>query len=377
MLKQVQHDGKATEILLLGDLILDVPEPDHWLSGIAPITRAADVVIGHLEVPYTTSEEEMPGDVPAPGADPAHLDALARAGITAVSMAGNHMMDCGVPGLAETIAGLDRCCIVHAGAGMTLAEAREAAIIASGDGRRIALLSYNCVGPELCWAGADKPGCAYVAVAATDGGPTRPQAVLRAIDPASLAAMAADIAAARGGADLVIVALHKGITHTPARLADYERPLAEAAIRAGADIVAGHHAHIAQGIELIGGKPVFHGLGNGCVVTHALAPAQDHPARAEWAARRQAMFGFTPLPDYPLAPFHPEARNGMIGRLLWHGDGRIEIGVIPLWFEPPGRPVPAAEREGAVIDYIAGIGEAAGLPRLRFTPGERGYSVTQ
>ncbi len=50
----------AQEILLLGDLILDVPEPDNWLAGIAPLTRAADLVIGHLEVPYTTSEEEMP-----------------------------------------------------------------------------------------------------------------------------------------------------------------------------------------------------------------------------------------------------------------------------------------------------------------------------
>lgn len=352
----------ATEILLLGDLILDVPEPDHWLSGIAPITRAADVVIGHLEVPYTTSAEEMPGDVPAPGADPAHLDALARAGFTAVSMAGNHMMDCGVSGLAETIAGLERNHIAHAGAGMSLAEARAPALIVAG-ARTIALLSYNCVGPELCWAAPDKPGCAYVHVRATDGGPSRPQAELREIDPASLAAMEADIAA-RARGDLVIVALHKGITHLPARLADYERPLAAAAIRAGADAVVGHHAHIARGIELVDSKPVFHGLGNGVVVTHALAPAQDHPARAEWAQRRKRMFGFEPLPDYPLAPFHPEARNGLIGRLRWHENGRVEAGFIPIWFEPPGRPVPAAERAPEVAAYIDAIGREAGLAPL-------------
>lgn len=353
----------ATRILLLGDLILDVPEPDHWLSGIAPITRAADVVIGHLEVPYTNSEEEMPGDVPAPGADPAHLAALARAGITAVSMAGNHMMDCGVSGLAETVAGLDRNGIAHAGAGMSLAEARKPALIVA-DGRTIALLSYNCVGPELCWAGDDKPGCAYVHVRATDGGPSRPQATLRDIDPASLAAMEADIASARQQADMVVVALHKGITHTPSKLAAYERPLAQAAIRAGADAVAGHHAHIAQGIELFEGKPIFHGLGNGCVVTHALAPAQDHPARAEWVERRKRLFGFEPLPDYPLAPFHPEARNGMIGSLLWHEDGRIEPGFLPLWFEPPGRPVPAGSRGSEIASYISATGERAGLAPL-------------
>jgi poly-gamma-glutamate synthesis protein (capsule biosynthesis protein) len=349
-----------TEILLLGDLILDVPEPDHWLSAIAPITRAADVVIGHLEVPYTTSEEEMPGDVPAPGANPAHLDALARAGFTAFSMAGNHMMDCGVSGLTETIAGLDRNGIAHAGAGMSLGDARAPALIERG-GRTIALLSYNCVGPELCWASADKPGCAYVNVIAADGGPSRPQAVLRDIDPASLSAMEGDIVAAKAKADLVIVALHKGITHVPATLAEYERPLARAAIRAGADVVAGHHAHITRGIEVIDGKPVFHGLGNGCVVTYALAPAQDHPARAEWAGRRKQIFGFEPLPDYPLAPFHPDARNGMIGRIVWRQDGGIEFGFIPIWFEPPGRPVPAGSRSQEVIDYVARIGADVGL----------------
>ncbi len=363
------------EILLLGDLILDVPEPDHWLSGIAPILQGADLVIGHLEVPYTTSEEEMPGDVPAPGADPSHLDALARAGIGAVSMAGNHMMDCGVPGLLDTIAGLDRNTIAHAGAGMTLAEARRPAMHAIGN-RTLALLSYNCVGPELCWAADDAPGCAYVNVLATDGGPSRPQATLRDIDPASLAAMEADIAAARVAADGVIVALHKGVTHTPAHLAAYERSLAQAAIRAGADAVAGHHAHIAQGIEIFEGKPIFHGLGNGCVVTHALAPAQDHPARAEWAARRQKLFGFTPDPAYPLAPFHPQSVNGMIGRLLWHADGRIEAGLIPIWFEPPGRPVPAGDRAGAVLSYHLASGTTAGLPSLAAKDDGRAYMLS-
>lgn len=354
----------ATEILLLGDLILDVPDPDHWLAGIAPWTRAADVVIGHLEVPYTTSTDELKGDVPAPGADPSHLDALARAGFSAVSMAGNHMMDCGPAGLAETIAGLERNGIAHAGAGATLAEARKPAFI-DRDGRRIALLSYNCVGPELSWASNHEPGCAYVRVLATDGGPSRPQAELAEIDPTSLDAMRADIAAARTQANLVIVALHKGITHRPAELAPYERPLAHAAVEAGSDVVLGHHAHIVRGIEFHLCKPVFHGLGNGVVVTHALSPGQDHPARAEWAERRKRMFGFEPDPAYPLAPFHPEAVSGMIGRLVWHEDGRLVPGFLATWSEPPGRPVAAGSRAQAVADYVAEISAQAGLPPLR------------
>lgn len=368
-------------ILFLGDIILDVPEPDHWLSGIADVTRAADLAIGHLEVPHTLRGEEMEGDVPAPGAEPSHLAAIARANIMMLSMAGNHIADCGAIGIADTNAELDRLGIAHNGADATLALARRPAI-AARHGRRIALLSYNCVGPEIGWAGQDRAGSTYVNVLARDGGPSRPQAELDRIDPGSLMQMQTDIAGARKQADVVIVALHKGITHRPAALASYERPLAHAAVDAGADVVVGHHAHIARGIEFHRGRPIFHGLGNGCVVTHALTPAQDHPARADWAKRRKAMFGFEPDPDYTLAPFHPEAVNGLIGHCRVHADGRIETSFLPVWFEPPGRPViPSAPVAEAIADYVDRIGIAAGLPALNrlqngiligLTPGEQG-----
>ncbi len=352
------------EIALLGDVILDVPDPDHWLSGIAPLTRAADVTIAHLEVPHTRRGVELAGDVPAPGADPDHLAALARAGVTAVSMAGNHIADCGAVGIADTVAELDRLGIAHAGAGADLIAAQRPAVMAV-DGRRIVLLSFNCVGPEIAWATADRAGSAYVRIAAIDGGATRPQARLDAIDPASLADMQAMIRAQTGPDTLVVVALHKGVTHSPATLAPYERPLAQAAIDAGADVVAGHHAHIAQGIEFHRGRPIFHGLGNGVVVTHALSPAQDHTARREWAERRKTMFGFEPDPAYTLAPFHPEARHGLIGRLRWHLDGKVEAGFTPLWFEAPGRPILAQDAQGGTVArYIDAVGQRVGLAPL-------------
>lgn len=118
---------RAIDLALLGDIILDVPDPDHWIAGIAQITRAADVTIGHLEVPHTRRGTELVGDVPAPGADPDHLAALARAGIDAVSMAGNHIADCGAEGIADTCKELDRLGIAHAGAGATLVEAQRPA----------------------------------------------------------------------------------------------------------------------------------------------------------------------------------------------------------------------------------------------------------
>lgn len=359
------------DIILAGDLVLDEPDASYWLSGIAPAIRAADLAIGHLEVPHSLRGAELKGDVPAPGAPPENLAAIKEAGFDMLSLAGNHIADCGPEGIADTIAELDRLEIVHAGAGASLNVAREPAI-AAYNGRRIALLSYNCVGPEASWASHDKAGCAWLRIETADGAPIAPAAQLERMGRDIPELLAADIAAARINADIVLVALHKGIVHTPARLAPYERPLAHAAIDAGADAVIGHHAHIVRGIEFHRGRPIFHGLGNGCVVTRALSPAQNHPARREWAERRKRLFGFEPDPAYTLAPFHPEAVNAMLGRLCIHDDGHIDVGIVPVHVEAPGRPVLA---EGAtasrVMRYIEDITVAAGLPPVMLD--ERGY----
>jgi poly-gamma-glutamate synthesis protein (capsule biosynthesis protein) len=358
-----RSDGDI-DLLFTGDLVLDVEGPDHWLSGIAPAVRAADLAIGHLEVPHTLRGRELAGDVPAPGADPAHLDAIGRAGFVALTLAGNHIADCGEEGIADTIERLDALGIAHTGAGATLAQARAPAYLQSR-GRRIALLSYNCVGPEAAWAAPDRAGCAWLPLLTSDGSAVAPAADLQGIAPEAADILRQDLAAAREQAGLVVVALHKGIVHTPARLAPYERPLARMALQAGADIVIGHHAHILRGIEFDEGRPVFHGLGNGCVVTRALSPSQAHAARAAWATRRREMFGFEPDPRYEFAPFHPEAVHAALARVLWRADGSLECGITPVHVEPPGRPLCVGDdRAAAVIDYLARITRDAGLPAL-------------
>jgi poly-gamma-glutamate capsule biosynthesis protein CapA/YwtB (metallophosphatase superfamily) len=352
------------DFIFTGDLVLDEPHPDYWLSGIAPLTLAATITIGHLEVPHTNRCTEMHGDVPAPGADPANLAALSRAGFDALTLAGNHISDCGTLGIADTQDELTRLGIEHTGAGANLRSARRPALLRHGE-RRVALLSYNCVGPQAGWASESGAGCAYVRIVPSDGGEISPTASLQSPDLESLAQMQADIQAASSDDCFVVVALHKGLVHTPARLAPYERPVAWAAIDAGAQVVIGHHAHLIRGMEFYRGKPIFHGLGNGCVVTRALSPGQDNPARAAWVERRKKLFGFEPDPEYWLAPFHPDAVNGMLGRLKWHDDGRIEAGFVPVHVEAPGRPVIAdAPHAAATIAYVAKITREAGLPAL-------------
>jgi poly-gamma-glutamate synthesis protein (capsule biosynthesis protein) len=281
-----------------------------------------------------------------------------------VSLAGNHIADCGPEGIEDTIRGLDEAGIAHCGAGPNLVAARRAAIVVR-NGWRLALLSYNCVGPEIGWADETRAGAAYLRVDTADGSPIAPAAPLVQASRDALEMLESDVARAKAEVDLVVVALHKGIVHVPARLAPYERPLAHAAIDAGADAVLGHHAHIVRGIEFHRGRPIFHGLGNGCVVTSALSPQQDHPARREWAERRKRMFGFEPDPAYTLAPFHPEAVNAFLGRLGWHSDGSVEARIVPVHVEAPGRPVLAdAPRAEAIRAYVERITRDAGLPPI-------------
>ncbi len=354
------------DLVFAGDLVLDEPDADHWLSGIAPVLQAADVAIGHLEVPHTLRGRELAGDVPAPGAHPDHIAAIARAGFQAVSLAGNHIADCGPQGIADTIDALTRAHFRFAGTGPTLSDARAPAILQHKD-TNIALLSYNCVGPESSWATDTRAGCAFVRIDTANGEPIAPAAALDRAEPDSLRQMSSDIAAARKHVDIVIVALHKGIVHTPARLAPYEREVAHAAIDAGADIVLGHHAHIVRGIERYRGKPIFHGLGNGCVVTRALSPDQSHPARAAWARKRRELFGFEPDPTYYLAPFHPDAINAMLGRVRKQGN-EMRVGFVPVHVEAPGRPVLAnANQVKRIADYIEHITKDAGLPAISTT----------
>ncbi len=147
----------------------------------------------------------------------------------------------------------------------------------------------------------------------------------------------------------------------------YERDIAQMCVDAGADLVISHHAHILRAFEFYKGKPIFHGLGNGCVVTTALSPGQDNAAREAWVEKRKKLFGFEPNPAYTYAPFHPEAVNAMIGVAEANGAGGLKIGFIPVFIDPPGRPVlPEETKRQSVIDYIATLSLGAGLGDVKF-----------
>lgn len=357
----------AVTAMFVGDMILDDRDPDRFFAPCAQLLGSADLVVGHVEVPHTDRGVESTTDIPAAPAPPAHLEALPRAGFAAVSVAGNHTYDAGVPGVVDTRATLERIGIAAAGSGMNLDEARAPALVQRG-GLRFGLLSYNCAGPRESWATSGKAGCAYIHVLThyeldhpSPGGP--PQ-IYTFATPATVEAMAADIRALRSQVDVVVVALHKGVLHTPATVAMYETQVTHAAVDAGADIVIGHHAHILRGVELYRGKPIFHGLGNFITVTASFAlEGNVSPERQAWGQRRKQIYGFELDPAMPTYPFHPESRNTMVAVVRIAADGSFEPGLVPCYIDDDARPVPRRRGDGGeqVVAYIADITRRAGL----------------
>jgi poly-gamma-glutamate synthesis protein (capsule biosynthesis protein) len=138
-------------LLAVGDLILDEPDPDSYFDATRSILQAADVVIGHVEVPHSTSTVQISTDVPAPPADPAHVQALGNAGFNVATLAGNHVFDVGEQGVLDTIKYCREAGLLTVGAGPSLADARTPAIVNTA-GLKVAVLSYNCVGPRESWA---------------------------------------------------------------------------------------------------------------------------------------------------------------------------------------------------------------------------------
>jgi poly-gamma-glutamate capsule biosynthesis protein CapA/YwtB (metallophosphatase superfamily) len=358
----------ALTVLAVGDLILDEPDPGSFFAPARPVLATGDVVIGHVETPYTTTPMQSVLGVPAPPVAPAQLDALPQAGFTVATLAGNHVFDQGHAGVRDTLEALRSAGLQTAGAGMTLGEACQPALV-KARGRTVAVLSYNTVGPRESWAGPGKPGCAYVHVLthyeldhASPGG--RPRVYTFAA-PESIEAMEDDIRAAHEASDLLVVALHKGINGATIPQW-YEKQLAHAAIDAGADIVIGHHPHIMAGIEVHRERPIYHGLGNFVTVTRALstnAAENADPERLAHARRRKELFGFEPDPAMPSYPFHPDSRHTIIARCVLDDEGQLHAGFVPCYIDRHGRPCPVTRGGDGerVFDYIARITAEAGF----------------
>lgn len=212
---------------------------DYAFDGVAEELARGDILFGNLEGPLTDGGEPFPDKRYLFRTPPVKVaPALARAGFDVVSLANNHTLDYGVPGLYDTLDALYDAGIHAVGAGASLARARHPAILET-DGHRIGFLAYSNTFPEGFWAQPDRPGTAF----------------------GHLHHVRADVTALRERVDTVVVSFHWGRESTT-ELRPYQPLLARAAIDAGADIVAGHHPHVLQGVERYRDGIILYSLGN-------------------------------------------------------------------------------------------------------------------
>ncbi|MBN1139543.1 MAG: CapA family protein [Anaerolineae bacterium] len=203
--------------------VLPWPEPG---PGSEPI-----LVIANLESPLTARPQLKEGyDLRAP---PEAVTALRAAGIDALSLANNHALDAGQPGLSETASVLQA-----AGIAPWLDETPTA------------------MAPSLYGLALDDSAI-----------------------PLDIAAAAEAVAAAAAHADVVVVSIHWGSEYQAAP-SPRQQAIAAALADAGATVIAGHGPHVLQRVEWLGRTLVAYSLGN-------FLFDQLYPADCRWGALLQ------------------------------------------------------------------------------------------
>jgi poly-gamma-glutamate capsule biosynthesis protein CapA/YwtB (metallophosphatase superfamily)/poly(3-hydroxybutyrate) depolymerase len=223
---------------------------EHGLEKLSGLLSAADFRVINLETPLTAQKDSpLKTKDYLHYSDPVKVPQLfAKYRPLAFSLANNHTLDQGVPGLEDTFAALNGATISSFGAGMNLADAAKPLLqpLRIGD-RTITLAVFgafeyrkNYDDDFQFYARADRPGCA----------------------PADVPAVAKAIAELRKTTPDAYVAyfVHWGDNYIWKK--ESQTAMAHALREAGVDLVVGAHAHMLQEVERDARGWIFYGLGN-------------------------------------------------------------------------------------------------------------------
>ena len=345
-------------LLATGDVAPCRPEPARMFDGVRQALAGGDLVFGQLETTVSDRGSPAPNAKLAMRTAPAAAQAIREAGYDVMSFAGNHCLDWGREAFFDTLAHARAAGLAVCGAGADIAAARAPVIVEVG-GARIAFLAYSSILPTGYWAEAERPGCApmraltaYVQVE-TDQ-PGTPARVHTFPDRADLAALRADVRAAKARADVVAVSIHWGVHFVPSEIADYQRDVAHAAIDDGADMILGHHPHILKGIEVYKGRPIFYSLGNFAIEQ----PQAFDPAILRSSSFRDLMALNPEIDPSRLHVGPPDGQKSLIARLEIE-DGRVVLtSFLPVQIGDGAEPhllSPDDPRFAEIVAYVARI----------------------
>ncbi|MDO8436341.1 MAG: CapA family protein [bacterium] len=200
------------------------------------VLEKADVLFGNLEGPISDKGVKV-GSIYSFRANPKAIDGLTYAGFDILSVANNHILDYSRLAMEDTFLRLRAAGIDYIGGGFNEKEVRLG-VIKEIQNTKIAYLAYTNLGSENWQAKGDDSGIAW-------------------LDEK----IAEDIKIAKEKADVVIVSMHFGEEYQVQPDAKQKR-FAHLAVDSGADLVVGHHPHVAQPIERYKQGYVAYSLGN-------------------------------------------------------------------------------------------------------------------
>jgi len=238
---------------------------------ITPLLSAADVTTLNFETAVTDRGTPQPKTFHF-RTNPSAFDALRAAGIDAVTIANNHILDYGRIGLTDTLAAAKAADFPVYGAGSNAAEAWTP-WVTTVRGTRIAYLGVSDV-QELASSWIATPNRSGEAIA---------NDLTRTLDA---------VRAAHKVADVVIVFMHWG-TEGDSCPNSSQKTLAKQLADAGANVIIGAHVHTLQGSGWLGNTFVAYGMGNFLwyinswstetgVLRLTLHPGTDEPYRASF-----------------------------------------------------------------------------------------------
>lgn len=218
------------------------------LGEAGDLLASADFAVVNLETALAASDKGLVGQQKRYHflTDSAFPEMLQREGVDLVSLANNHAMDFGVPGLERTLAVRDASDLPMIGVGRTTSEA-FAPWTGTVSGRRLSVFVGNDIlEPQLDWRPRDgQPGVAMIKTAK------------------GLAALVDGVREARDADPnrVIVVYVHWGIDYSVCT-SSRQHEVAQALADAGATVVVGTHAHRVQRTTLVGDTLVAYGLGN-------------------------------------------------------------------------------------------------------------------
>jgi poly-gamma-glutamate synthesis protein (capsule biosynthesis protein) len=343
----------AVIIRAVGDIAINRQPDDAVFADAGCLGEGADIVVGQLESVFTHAPSSGFRADASLRSDPENARQLSALGLTCLSLAGNHVMTCGLEGLRESCKTVEALGIETFGAGENIHEARvpfQRAV----RGQTVSIVAANSILPPGCAASDFLPGARPLRIRTLyemiqSGHPgTAARALTYPVkeDYDDIRTQVEDLVT-RG--HRVIAWMHWGLHLEPETTADYESEVGRGLIDAGCDLVIGAHQHILKGVELHKGRAIVHSLGNFCFDLDVLA----NPARQAFTRKLAELYPeapTVPAPNNRLYPFSEKSRLTAVLEIVLPEGRPAEVGFRPAYIGDGGRPRLLSQDDGLFAD---------------------------